>query len=147
MRISLLVVLLFVACACSGSGVDSGEYAAAVVLLPEGDPSAGREAFVTLGCATCHTVAHDPELPAPVDATPAPELGLDDVGLGPGRLATSIIAPSHRVADAYRRGPSDRGSAMGDFTNAMTIRQLADIVVYLERQALRNRVDTGVAPG
>ena len=128
--------------ACAPSTVETGEYKATMVMLPDGKPDAGREAFVTLGCAACHAVAWDADLPAPVHPNPGPELGLDPTKLGPGGLATSIVAPSHKVAAKYRRGEGDL-SPMADYTGLMTVRQLSDIVSYLERQGLETKARTG----
>ena len=36
---------------------------------------------------------------------------------------------------------------MSDYTSTMTVRQLSDIVAYLERQGLETQAKTGVAPG
>jgi mono/diheme cytochrome c family protein len=112
-------------------------------MLPEGDPEAGRTAFMSLGCTSCHTVAWDRDLPAPTSPTKAPELGLDSAHPGPGGLATSIIAPSHEVPEEYRVEPSGKVSPMPNYTSTMTIRQLADIVAYLQRQGLKTQTQYG----
>ena len=144
MRRTMLLIAMgtLLTMACAPSTVETGEYKATTVMLPDGKPEAGREAFVTLGCATCHTVAWDAELPAPVHPNPGPELGLDPTQLGPGGLATSIVAPSHKVAAKYQR-PDGGGSPMTDYTGLMTVRQLSDIVAYLERQGLETKARTG----
>ena len=130
---------------CAPSTVDNQEYKATTVMLPEGQPEAGREAFVALGCATCHAVAWDSDLPAPVHPNPGPGLGLEPAKLDPGGLATSIVAPSHKVADNFKG--EGGASPMRDFNGSMTIRQLSDIVAYLKRQGLETQAKTGAAPG
>ena len=145
-------VLLFVSgalscLACAPSAVETPEYKATMLILPEGQPEAGREAFVSLGCTSCHTVAWDEDLPAPVSASPGPELGLDVAKLGPGSLATSIVVPSHQVAEKYRSPTGGDVSRMTDYSRVMTIRQLADIVAYLERQGLETQAKSGQTPG
>jgi len=147
-RTILLVALVAVfGLACAQSTTDSEDLRATMLLLPEGEPDAGRAAFISLGCAGCHAVAWDSELPAPLPAVRAPELGLDVAKIGPGGLATSIVAPSHKVPDKYRREGDGGVSPMRDFTGTMTIRQLTDIVAYLERQGLETQARTGAAPG
>jgi len=141
-RVILLVTLgtlSMLACA----QYESDDYQATMLLLPEGEPDAGRTAFLSLGCASCHTVAWDPDLPAPVSATPGPQLGLDVDKIGPGGLATSIVAPSHKVAEEYRRQAGSARSPMTDYTRTMTIRQLADLVAYLQRQGLETKAKGG----
>jgi mono/diheme cytochrome c family protein len=145
-RIGLLLVLgATLALACAQSAVETG-YEVAVVMLPEGQPEAGREAFKSLGCVACHAVAWEQGLPSPTSARPGPELGVDAVQSGPGSLATSIIAPSHRVSEKYQAG-AQGGSPMLDYTNTMTIRQLADVVAYLQRQGLETQAKTQPGPG
>ena len=137
--------MLFLACA--PSTVETPDYRATMLMLPEGQPEAGREAFVSLGCTSCHTVAWDEDLPAPVTPSPGPELGLDVAKLGPGGLATSVVAPSHQIADSYRSPTGGDISRMTDYSGVMTVRQLADIVAYLERQGLETQAKTGQTPG
>ena len=49
----------------------------------------------------------------------------------------SIFAPSHEIS-ANLRGPrEDELSPMGDFSEAMTIRQFIDLVAYLRSLAAR----------
>lgn len=101
-------------------------------LLPQGDPGAGRQAFITLRCTGCHRVSGDPELPAPVAAEGGPVLGDRATIHTPGSLATAIVAPSHTIAPggaAWREGELSR---MGEYASIMTIQQLADLVSYLE---------------
>jgi len=150
MRRNLLLLLasgILLCLACTPSTVETPDYAATMLMLPEGQPEAGREAFISLGCAACHAVAWDRELPAPASTVPAPELGLDVAKLGPGGLATSVVAPSHQVAERYRTPTGGKRSPMTDYSGIMTVRQLADIVAYLERQGLETRAKTGQVPG
>ena len=145
-RIGLLLVLsATLALGCAQSTVET-DYEVAVVMLPEGRPEAGRDAFRSLGCAACHAVAWEKELPAPTSARPGPELGVDAVKSGPGSLATSIIAPAHRVSEKYQ-ATTPEGSPMLDYTSTMTIRQLADIVAYLQRQGLETQAKMPAGPG
>lgn len=103
--------------------------------LPPGDVARGRAAFDELRCHACHQVA-GVELPAPTAAHAAPvKLG----GLVPayrtdGDLVTGIINPSHRLSAGYDKSLVSSGSLsrMGDFTEAMTVRQLVDIVAFLQ---------------
>jgi len=101
--------------------------------FPAGNPHAGREAFLDLGCAACHRVTWEDELPAPVSPVAAPEFRDHLTRQTAGNVATSIILPSHNVPPEVRE-PEDSLSPMGDFQEAMTVRQLIDVVSYLRTQ-------------
>lgn len=102
--------------------------------LPDGDPARGQEAFVQLRCYACHRVV-GLELPAPVVDPPVP------VALGGeipkaytgGELMTSIINPSHKIVPGYEPGSVRRGngSRMANFSEAMTVQQMIDLVAFL----------------
>ena len=145
--IPLVMISALLALACTPGPVET-DYKATMLMLPEGQPDAGRDAFLSLGCAGCHTVAWDEELPDSRAASLGPELGLDATKLGPGGLATSIIAPSHNVSTKYQEMTGSGASPMRDYSREMTIRQLADVVAYLERQGMETQAKTGMAaPG
>jgi hypothetical protein len=112
--------------------------------LPDGDPVRGHAAFVELRCHSCHTVA-GVDLPKPVADPPLPFAlgGRSAIVRTDGELATAIIEPSHVIpftspADVQ----SGRLSRMGDFTEAMTVRQLVDIVAFLHAHTV---VDADIA--
>jgi len=124
------IVLLGVLAGCGGRHSPIG------FRLPEnGDIERGRAAFVALECQSCHTI------PGVVLATPH-NVDLGPVPLGgdvrevrtDGFLVTSIIHPSHIQV----RGPReetmtpDGESRMPDYTDTMTVRQLVDIVAFLQ---------------
>lgn len=98
--------------------------------LPDGEVDAGREAFADLGCDSCHTVAGG-QAKTVVSAHPGPQLGAKQAEYGPVRIAVSIVAPSHEVAPAYLESLDAAGSPMGDYSEAMTVRQLLDLVAYI----------------
>jgi hypothetical protein len=89
---------------------------------------------VELQCHTCHQVAGE-ELEAP---TIEPDMA---IALGgtvyeirtDGYLVTSIINPSHKLAGYPKeRVSTDGESKMPDTTRGMTVRQLVDIVAFLQ---------------
>ena len=145
MRCTVLLIALgtMLALACTQGSVET-DHQVTMLMLPDGDPEAGREAFISLGCAACHAVAWADDLPAPVSAVVGPELGLDVPHGGPGRLATSIVAPSHRVSTKYAVKTESGASAspMTNFNSVMTIQQLSDIVAFLQRKGLETQSKT-----
>lgn len=100
--------------------------------LPAGDPAAGRAAFAALSCTTCHTVAGEADFPAPVAHHAGPELAAATAGKTPGEIASSIVAPSHEIGPEAREMMEGELSPMGDFSDAMSVRQLIDLVAYLD---------------
>jgi len=100
--------------------------------LPAGDVAAGREAVAAMQCHACHAIAGG-DFPPPHAQPPVPvTLGAAQAGQPRERLAESIIAPGHRVLNGQRGVTSGGMSRMGDYSEVMTVRQLIDIVAYLQ---------------
>ncbi len=137
-----LVQLLpaFVAVLISGCG---GPTSGRGFTLPEGDVDRGKTAFLNLKCYSCHRVSGE-ELPAPDETTrKAVLLG----GTTPriqtyGELVTSIINPSHKLAQGFVSEPAtDQQAAEGEpqpkspmvnNNDVMTVSQLIDLVKFLQ---------------
>lgn len=100
--------------------------------LPDGDPDAGQQAFVTLQCNTCHRVSGT-NLPETTAVT-AVRLG-GEVLAQPtdGKLTSDIINPSVHFALGYPDEQIMVGghSRMPDYTQKMSVRQMADLVAFL----------------
>lgn len=103
--------------------------------LPDGDPVAGREAFLYMQCNQCHTIAGETLPTVPGVDEPYVELG------GPvtrvktyGELVTAIINPSHELADGYAEEvvSEDGESNMYVYNGYMTVQELIDVVMYLQ---------------
>lgn len=121
------------------------------LFLPEGDPKAGREAFVDWGCYVCHRVSGE-EFEEPTVEPPVPVvLASPTYNKGRHYLAESIIAPSHRFAkprrsqglgeapfsipnepQEYENIKQGSQSRMVEYGDVMTIKDWVDIVAYLE---------------
>jgi L-cysteine S-thiosulfotransferase len=133
MRYSMLsgaAVILALAFACTPAHKSSSGFH-----LPDGDPAKGRSVFIAMKCNTCHQVA-GVEMP-PVTARPQGPVilgGAVPFARTDGELATSIIDPSYKMAVGYRKeaiGVVGR-SHMPDMTHAITIRQMIDLVAFLQ---------------
>jgi hypothetical protein len=124
----VLALVVLASWACAGRKSSIG------LRLPDGNPAAGRQAFVDLKCNSCHRVAGAP-LPDPVAEPPVPiTLG----GAWPyvrsdGELVTAIINPSHKIAAGFPADLVTTGtrSRMGEYADVMTVSQLVDIVAFL----------------
>ena len=95
----------------------------------DGDPIAGRVAFVQMQCIDCHQVAADSTLPRGRRAVAGPLLsGLrartpEDVG---GRIRDASTGTNQELFDR----------TMKDYAQPLTPQQLVDIVAYLRRPEL-----------
>jgi hypothetical protein len=112
---------------------DQGMLPAEGLFLPEGNPPDGKKAFERLKCNACHWVQNELDFSAPVAAKVGPILGTEQANYAPGWIANSIISPSHTLAVNWN-GEADGSelSRMGDFRETMTVRELFDIVAYIE---------------
>ena len=109
------------------AGCTPGRHSPAGFRLPEhGDVGKGRVAFVELKCHLCHKVAGEDQFPATVELPSPVVLGgkVYEVRTD-GYLVTSIIHPSHKAA-------AKGESRMPDLTGQMTVRQLVNLVAYLQ---------------
>lgn len=126
---STLATLAIVALAagCSGRHSPSG------FRLPPGDAEAGLKAFAELQCSTCHTVP-GADLPAPTFPTPVALGGRVVLPPTDGDLTTDIILPASHFASGYPASQVQEGSKskMPDYTEKITIKQLADLVAFLQ---------------
>ncbi len=111
------------------------ETAGAAVVLPKGEPRAGRQAFLDLKCTVCHRVTQDPDFPASVSRSQGPDLDHTLKRRPASELAASIILPSHsmslKTSDEIKKHLEGVLSPMGDFSRIITVRQLADLLAYL----------------
>lgn len=123
------LALPLLALAWVGCAPQAGEHErpATSIVLPEGNHEAGRQAFMSLGCALCHRAAGDRGMPAPASAGEGPVLGPAQAGQTTEWLVDSILNPSHRLPDELR---SEVESPMVAYTD-ITFRQLSDVVAYL----------------
>ena len=145
---SLLTVVIATGIACSRPAQPSAPaavptapasppYESVTLTLPPGDAQAGRTAFLVLKCTDCHRVEGEKEFPAPIGGSQGPDLDRTLKLRPASELATAIIVPSHsmslRTSDELRaRLAKEELSPMGDFSRAMTVRQLVDLIAYLQ---------------
>jgi hypothetical protein len=101
------------------------------IVLPVGNPESGRKAFMDLRCYTCHAVTGETKMPKPFSANQGPTLNRPIRNQSPGKLATSIISPSHEISKEVLNRKTFDMSPMGDYSEAMTVRQLLDLLAYL----------------
>jgi mono/diheme cytochrome c family protein len=97
---------------------------------PPGNPTAGRQAFVDLGCYSCHTVTGE-QFPGSGDHKPGPDL----TGMGghhpPEYFAEAILNPDAVLVEGSGYVAADGHSTMPSYPD-LTAGQLADLVSYLK---------------
>lgn len=106
------------------------QYSARPSYLTTGDAAAGRRAYLTLKCDTCHTIAGEP-IGGIRTRLAGPQLGKSVALQSPGQIADSIVAPRHTLSKKGGPWQESHGSAMGDYARVMTVQQLMDLVAYL----------------
>ena len=103
--------------------------------LPEGNSISGQEAFVYLQCIECHSVSGVVLPQVPFADEPYVELGGKVSQIKTyGDLVTSIINPSHKLAEGYEPDEVSRDgvSNMYVYNSYMTVQELIDIVMFLQ---------------
>ncbi|MEE4660922.1 MAG: hypothetical protein V2J89_10650, partial [Halieaceae bacterium] len=128
MLILAIAVLALCLASCDGWQRSDGE-----LVLPPGDPVAGRAAFVALRCNDCHSVgdvrlrdatATDIHVPLGLAASaPRTRQG----------LITAIINPGHRVSVPLSRAQlgEEGESPMAPYNDVMTVQELIDLLAFL----------------
>jgi len=96
---------------------------------------AGRQEFIDLQCHQCHSIPGEtfPEI-LNVDP-PYVVLGGDVTRVKTyGELVAAIINPSHKLSKGYAEEEVSEGgvSRMRVYNDVMTVRQLTDLVVFLQ---------------
>jgi sulfur-oxidizing protein SoxX len=122
------------------SGCDLSVKSGRGFVFPEGDIDRGREAFVDMKCVECHRVDGVVGLPTPTASLEkVVVLGGKVTRLKTyGELVTSIIHPKYALSDKLpnRSVYLDEGkpSPMRVVNDTMTVRQMLDIVTFLQPQ-------------
>lgn len=128
-RLLLILAVLVTAAGCDRDLMSERGFA-----LPDGDPDAGRDAFLYMQCNQCHTIAGG-ELPEVPGFEPFVELGGEVTQVKTyGQLVTSIINPSHDLAKGYPKElvSEDGESKMYNYNRFMTVQELIDLVMFLQ---------------
>ena len=126
---SILVGLLLLAPLALVLAADDHQHEMVTLSLPKGDPEAGRAAFQSLGCTTCHRVAGE-DFPKPTSDTQGPTLGANLGQQTATYIGLSVFDPSHDIRASVRGNA--KVSPMSDFREVVTIGQFMDVIAYLQ---------------
>ena len=140
-RIGLVFILVLL----WPAGILAAVEPAGGLVLPPGDAALGRLAFVKMQCNHCHMISGklSEGIRLPVAATSAPLLSAEVAKKGQAALVTSVLNPSHTIA--LRLGDEREGklSPMGDYTHALTVRELIDLIAFLQSPDEAGRAQAG----
>ncbi|WP_372627967.1 c-type cytochrome [Arsukibacterium sp.] len=127
----LLMPLMLLLAACSPGPESPRGFS-----LPEGNADAGKTVFIAYKCMACHSLedmddrAIEAQLPKKVP------LGGDVRTIKTyAELVTSVINPSHKIAQGFDRpGYTDAAgeSLMRNYNDVMTVTELTDLVAFLQ---------------
>jgi mono/diheme cytochrome c family protein len=113
--------------------------------LPKGNPANGRDVFVKFECYTRHQVKGE-KLPAPTEQTRVgPELSQMAPLHDEEYFAEAVINPSAVIDKDKGYQAPDGSSKMPEFNDAITVKELIDLVAYL--RSLKPASGTGSHPG
>lgn len=130
---TLIAIVLTVTLAGCDSG---GPKSSKGFSLPEGDPALGKSAFIQLKCHSCHQIAGIEQLkPDGKEPKISVKLGGKVSKIKTyGELVTSVINPSHRLAEGYPDSEVGDGevSKMTIYNDVMTVTQLVNLVSFLQ---------------
>ena len=156
LALAILIAMTF--SACSPSGAPDSDAERVEIILPMGEVEAGKQAFVNLGCVSCHIVSGVEGLPQPEHLETAVDLAASVRGLSRSAIVTSILAPAHvnsqstelwaEWSDRQRvwlgpgqhvteaeEAPDRTISRMTNYRNVMTVGQLADLTAFVQSVA------------
>lgn len=106
--------------------------------LPDGDPESGQIVFVEYRCIECHTLAGTEftEELEEFEREIMVQIGGDVTRVKSyADLVTSIINPSHKLAEGYAVEDvidQDGGSRMRNYNEELNVRELIDLVAFLK---------------
>jgi mono/diheme cytochrome c family protein len=127
----ILFLLCLMVLADYGSAQTNVETEKLVLSLPQGNAAAGRRAFQDLLCTSCHLVKGETGFAKPVPGYNAPTLGWKEAKQNASNVAMSILLPSHKISQDLQNRIKSSVSPMTDYSDAITVRQLMDLVAYL----------------
>ncbi len=151
----LIAALAFSACSAPAPpGAPDKDAERVEIILPMGKAEAGKQAFVNLGCVSCHVVSGVEGLPPPQDLETAVDLAKSVRGLSRSAIVTSIIAPAHVNSQATElwadwsdkqrvwlgpgqhvseaeEAPDRTLSRMTKYSTVMTVGQLSDLAAFV----------------
>lgn len=102
--------------------------------LPEGDIEEGKVTYIRLACNECHSISGI-VWTGGSDSLKIHLGGEASLQKSYGDLVTSIINPSHKMAQHFKQKESEDGpSKMKNYNDFMTVQELIDLVTFLQSE-------------
>jgi hypothetical protein len=128
---TLTLLLIATISGCAEKAASTEPYQPRSSFLSSGDPIAGKRTFLELKCETCHRVAGD-DFNLELHDTAGPQLGSAQALQSADLVASSIVAPGHKISREPGAWQQQDGPSMADYSRVMTVRQLIDLVSYIQ---------------
>lgn len=125
--LGLILVMLIFTTACNQQGQGFA--------LPQGEIESGKSTFIRLACNECHSVG-EIKWGGNEDNMRITLGGETPTAITYGELITSIINPSHKIANRYQETTVDEAgnSKMRIYNEVMSVQELVDIVTFLQSE-------------
>lgn len=120
---------------CGGLFISSCNEQARGFALPAGDIEEGKATYKRLACNTCHSIS-EIEWKGGSDSLKIHLGGEVPKKKSYGDLVTSVINPSHKIAQRYKQKTvTEEGlSKMKNYNEVMTVQELIDLVTFLQTE-------------
>ena len=127
-------LLAFILLLCGGLLLSSCNEQARGFALPAGDIEEGKATYKRLSCNECHSIP-EIEWQGGIDSLKIHLGGELSTQKSYGDLVTSIINPSHKIAQHYKQKTSIEGlSKMKKYNEVMTVEELVNLVSFLQSE-------------
>lgn len=127
--LSASLIVLFVLGACDNRRESSEGFR-----LPAGNAEAGATVYAAMNCSSCHGIQTEGEDAAPAGTKTLTLGGISSNLPSDGYLVTAIINPSHviKLQPGIESTLPSGQSRMLDFNDVLSVRQLVDLVAFLQ---------------
>ncbi len=128
-------LMVFILLLCGGLLLSSCNEEGRGFALPAGDIEEGKSTYKRLSCNECHSIS-DIEWQGGSDSLKIYLGGEISTQKSYGDLVTSIINPSHKIAQRYKqKTATEEGlSKMKNYNEVMTVQELVDLVSFLQSE-------------
>lgn len=129
----VLIIVICISCLFSCARGPESPYGFS---LPEGNSKHGEQVFLTYNCLACHSLKGYESENVKTEITRRVALGGDSKKVTTyAELLTSVINPSHKLAEGYSLEEiSDENgkSKMWNYNDIMKVSELIDLVAFLQ---------------
>ncbi len=131
MKLIAIILFFVMLSACS-----KGPHSPRGFSLPEGDSDRGELVFMAYDCLACHSLEGYTDQGLSKELSTVVKLGGDVTRVKTyAELLTSVINPSHKIAEGYAKKQvrDDQGeSKMRNYNDLMTVSELVDLIAFLQ---------------